>query len=392
MRAVLASARTLQWTCLCTLQLLLHGARTARPDKPFTVGDLTFPGINLPDELGETALYAVAGLGELRDVAFVIKSGAIVDLENDKGQTALRAACALGRVSNARYLIKHGADINHRDHRFYTPLMHATLGLCTNREACDDPPSADMVRLLLQHGAGVNDQTIDGISALSFAAGNGHLDILQVLLEFGADVELKDLSGLTARDHCDDYNLESELSSHLHQLDFEPIPCDVLEEYGLLSAWSLRSGALLLLSTFSVAWCVFELASNFQKGGSSERAKRRAQEHRDKIEAEARKADAAAEKAAAEKVAAEKVAAVRVKEEFARQAAETAARLAAGEAAARAERQRARRAAEKKAHKEAARQKRLEDEEKELDDIQQELLALKHSLKTANPAMPMAGR
>jgi ankyrin repeat protein len=48
-----------------------------------------------------------------------------------------------------------------------------------------------IVQLLLEHNAGVDLQTNNGRTALMFAARQGHIPIVQLLLEHNADINLK---------------------------------------------------------------------------------------------------------------------------------------------------------------------------------------------------------
>ena len=57
----------------------------------------------------------------------------------------------------------------------------------------------EIVKLLLQYGADVNDKdTIYGSTVLMWASDRGNLEVAKLLLEKGADVNLKDKSGKTA--------------------------------------------------------------------------------------------------------------------------------------------------------------------------------------------------
>ena len=50
-----------------------------------------------------------------------------------------------------------------------------------------------MVELLIEHGADVNHQDDDGRTPLHWAARKGHLEIVSILIEEGADVNVRSL-------------------------------------------------------------------------------------------------------------------------------------------------------------------------------------------------------
>ena len=50
------------------------------------------------------------------------------------------------------------------------------------------------MRILLKHGANVNRQNADGISALEDAAGKGNYEMVKLLLDKGADINMADLN------------------------------------------------------------------------------------------------------------------------------------------------------------------------------------------------------
>ncbi|KAM9394095.1 protein TANC2 [Pholidichthys leucotaenia] len=89
-------------------------------------------------------------------------------------------------IKVSRLLIMAGADVNHRsDVLNNAPVLcvHAHLG------------HTDAVTLLLDHGAQVNSQSNDGLTALGFAAAGGHLDIVTVLSQHRPKVGHVDSSG-----------------------------------------------------------------------------------------------------------------------------------------------------------------------------------------------------
>lgn len=62
---------------------------------------------------------------------------------------------------------------------------------------------ARFVPFLVAHGAQVNQQSTQGQTALHIAAGCGHQDVVQVLLEYQADLFVYDHLGLTAADRAE---------------------------------------------------------------------------------------------------------------------------------------------------------------------------------------------
>ncbi|CAL1588685.1 unnamed protein product [Knipowitschia caucasica] len=89
-------------------------------------------------------------------------------------------------IKVSRLLIMAGADVDHRsDVLNNAPLLcvHAHLG------------HKDAVALLLDHGAQVDAQSNDGLTALGFAAAAGHLDIVTMLSQHRAKVGHVDSTG-----------------------------------------------------------------------------------------------------------------------------------------------------------------------------------------------------
>ncbi|KAM9346470.1 protein TANC2 [Symphorus nematophorus] len=89
-------------------------------------------------------------------------------------------------IKVSRLLIMGGADVDFRtDVLGNAPLLcvHAHLG------------HSDAVTLLLDHGAQVDAQSHDGLTALGFAAAAGHLDIVTILSQHKAKVGHVDSSG-----------------------------------------------------------------------------------------------------------------------------------------------------------------------------------------------------
>lgn len=156
------------------------------------------PDLALPS--GETSLMTAARSGRADIVKLLLAGGADVDAsEHYQGQTALMWAAAGRHPQVIRVLLELGADVHTRslvrrrristelggydaaaareiDKGGYTPLLFAA-----------QQGSLESVTLLLAAGADVHDTAPDGTRALVVAAHSGHAEVAAFLLENGAD-------------------------------------------------------------------------------------------------------------------------------------------------------------------------------------------------------------
>jgi ankyrin repeat protein len=153
-----------------------------------------FSGPNL-HVMEKTALAVAATSGHSKVVGFLIDEGANLHLRggNEK-RTALLCACDYGHVECARMLIEAGSNVDVRDHNMATPLI-----LCSDNKKSAIPN----MQLLLKHGANVNCASLQidyyaGNTALHRASYHGMEQTVTALLEAGAQVDAKSLTGKTA--------------------------------------------------------------------------------------------------------------------------------------------------------------------------------------------------
>ena len=129
---------------------------------------------------------ALAGHADI--VQHALDAGMDVDQVDEGGRTALLLAAFDGHLQVVNLLIQRGANVNHRDAVGRTALMYASTG-----------PSPEVVRQLLSAGADPNlADNSEGFTALMFAAAEGQLGVVEVLLEHNADISLRDVDGDTA--------------------------------------------------------------------------------------------------------------------------------------------------------------------------------------------------
>src|ERR1043166_6451590 len=110
------------------------------------------------------------------------------EVRNDAGETPLLLAARYDHAQAARALLERGADVNARDKRGFTPLMRAVLN-----------GSMETVQTITEFQPDLNAQTPDpdpntsGSTALMYAVAKDRKDVLDMLLDAGADINESDV-------------------------------------------------------------------------------------------------------------------------------------------------------------------------------------------------------
>lgn len=132
---------------------------------------------------GGTAMHSAAGGGYIRSLDLLIDAGADPNSTNRHDLTPLMSACSLGLVKGSRAalrLIEAGADVR------YVRAADGMTALKFAVHAC--PP--DVIQALIDHGADVDGPPGTPQTALMLAARANNVEALNVLVENGADVSL----------------------------------------------------------------------------------------------------------------------------------------------------------------------------------------------------------
>ena len=180
----------------------------------------------------QTQLIAAAERGDTATVRRLLQEGANINARDERGRTPVMAATHGNRVDTVAALIQAGADINIRDNRLDNPFLYAGAeGLLdilkltiaagadtrlTNRfggtaliPAAERGHVAVVEELLTHSNVDVNHVNNLGWTALLEAielsdGGPRHQQIVQLLVDHGADVNIPDKHGVTPLRHARD--------------------------------------------------------------------------------------------------------------------------------------------------------------------------------------------
>ncbi|KAK4467524.1 hypothetical protein MN116_008911 [Schistosoma mekongi] len=131
-------------------------------------------------EFKESALTLASYKGHTEIVRFLLTAGADHEHRTDEMHTALMEAAMEGHVEVARLLLAHGANVNIPQDSFESPLTLAACGGHT-----------ELAHLLIGYGADVEEVNDEGYTPLMEAAREGHEETVALLLAVGADVNAK---------------------------------------------------------------------------------------------------------------------------------------------------------------------------------------------------------
>jgi ankyrin repeat protein len=150
----------------------------------------------LRDRMESVDVWEAAALGELETVASAVEQDrSLLDATSPDGFTPLGLAAFFGQVDVLTWLLTEGADPNKpaENEMAVYPINSATA----HREKT---AASMMVSLLVAQGAEVNVAQHGGWTPLHQAASHGDMQMVQFLLESGADPSLESDDRHTAAD------------------------------------------------------------------------------------------------------------------------------------------------------------------------------------------------
>mmetsp|Transcript_13190 Transcript_13190/g.13239 ORF Transcript_13190/g.13239 Transcript_13190/m.13239 type:complete len:316 (+) Transcript_13190:145-1092(+) len=147
-----------------------------------------------------TALSLSCGNCHFEVAQMLIGAGANTNLANSYGNRALHEAAKTGNQKIVRSLLNAGADPNAANKKGSTPLHFFCYGEREKEKEKDDDFSVETARILLDAGADVTWRDHNGYTPLLVCCTTGRLDIILLLIEYGADPTVKDNNNRSVTD------------------------------------------------------------------------------------------------------------------------------------------------------------------------------------------------
>jgi ankyrin repeat protein len=172
--------------------------------------------------MSNSTLFEAVLSNDSQKVIELLKNGSNVNQKGEKRKTALHIAAEKGQIEIVRLLLEHGADPNLADWVGSTALDSASsigqleiVKLLIQKDAIYHSPDIDVTPIRGAASQGrldvikyfiedlnvpINDKLDGGSTVLSVAAEGGHVDVVQYLLEKGADAKFIYENGKTIID------------------------------------------------------------------------------------------------------------------------------------------------------------------------------------------------
>lgn len=170
--------------------------RNTKADNKTIIRTLVLHGANVEfkNALQQTPLLYAISQGAVKPAKALLECGANIMARNSNDESVLHLAFASGRLSPdmTGWLVDSGAKINYvGGTRKETPIFYAIRSR-----------HRDGVQSLLDLGADVNLRNVDGMTPLSIAVCMGCIRLTKMLLDHGALVNAKDLQGRDPLHHA----------------------------------------------------------------------------------------------------------------------------------------------------------------------------------------------
>ncbi|KAK6173433.1 hypothetical protein SNE40_016885 [Patella caerulea] len=168
--------------------------------------------VNFPNNHGRVALHHACYTGNKEMVEILLNYHCEVDLVDEDSISPFYVACKHNHHEIVNLLIDQGCDVNKPRSdsgwhcRGFSPLHVATQYHQTKA-----------VRALLAAGADVNQGDFRHVQPVALACEEGQIEILNLLLQYNADVNHKDKNGSVALAYCFEFSYPNEILKRLLQ-------------------------------------------------------------------------------------------------------------------------------------------------------------------------------
>jgi hypothetical protein len=130
--------------------------------------------------------------GSLREVLFFLAAGFSANIRNRDGVPLLNIAARNGDRQVVRFLLLAGAELNAQsDDRGTSALVDCAMG-----------KHYDLMMDFIKIGVDLNIISKGGQTAITVAVGTGDLRMVEALLKAGADPDIQDNMGMSARKYA----------------------------------------------------------------------------------------------------------------------------------------------------------------------------------------------
>ena len=136
--------------------------------------------VNAKDGIGDSPYLLAGARGRTEILRLTLDAGADLKSTNRFGGTALTPACHYGHVETVRVLLTTKVDINQINRLGWTCLLEAVI------LGDGGPVHVEIVNMVVAAGAQVNLADAQGVTPLAHARARGQSRVVEILLRAGA--------------------------------------------------------------------------------------------------------------------------------------------------------------------------------------------------------------
>ncbi|XP_072114026.1 ankyrin repeat family A protein 2 [Mobula birostris] len=162
--------------------------------------------------LHSLSVHQLAAQGELLYLASRIEQDNLLNMQDEQGFTPLMWAAAHGQIAVVEFLLQNGGDPH-----LLANGRESALSLASSKGY------SNIVNMLLDYGCNVNEYDWNGGTPLLYAVHGNHVKCVEMLLEYGADPTAETDSGFNAMDMAVGLgfkNVQQVIEAHLLKLLF----------------------------------------------------------------------------------------------------------------------------------------------------------------------------